>query len=572
MHPGIQWNGSRPAKNKVSVNIHDCTEDENGIADWQGEGVCIKGTLPMERITQVSLKQKLMSITTDWVTETLFEDSAFMRKYVMQFQCFYKKHVGGYLKTKGICAEKCVLIYKGGNVIVNYIADIAAHSEVFNPLIAKSDVDFLVYAPDKAFFNDHMGEITKLIVKAVYDQLAWLRGQTQMKLLTCKRLQQLLPKYIDEGNTFGMGIAHAVPEARLDTFILSEQSKVLSQVANSTASSASAASASAHQQCASIVIQRDALIKDAATPVNDPMYVTYNDSLRFKMQGVNGDAKFNLVRIKYNVKLLNTQKECTMRVPGEVLDVSISLPDDFKIHATRNMRLNDWTRVRKNDIRVPTIQYLAYHDLHNILFEEQEFPWHDIKYEKRLARLVLLLQLIEVGADKLDDSQLYKYDSTKTKNAKTVELNTATHLILKFSTCKNIDNLLIWISDVQRNNVPEKVTVDGPFGKLREWIAGVKCKVDKNRAEYANFETFLATCVKLLAESTGAVHSYFNQYVEEYHENNTNNAIATLPQSTAAATKSATSRIACRLKKLAVSLPPARVLYPVAKVDIKFPA
>jgi hypothetical protein len=506
-------------------------EDESGFEHLKDGGTCIRGTLPMERPTDITKKQEFMATTTDWVTETLFSDRAFMQKYVQQFQCFYNKHVGAYLDAKNEDREKCVLIFKGGNVIVNYIADIAEHSDVFKPLITKSDIDFLVYAPDESFFNEHMGEITKRIVKAVYDQLAWLRSQTQMISLNTVQL----PKYTKDNE-------NAVRETRLDTFILNKDSEVLNEVGASIKQSGV-------NQCASIILQRDALLSDvkpkntSGVPAQDPMYVTYNDTLRFKMRGVaNGVAKFNLVRIKYNVKLFNDRGECWMRVPGEVLDVSISLPDDFKIQTIKNEDLDVWTRRRKDGIRVPTIKYLAYHDLHNILFEEQEFPWHDIKYEKRLARLVLLLQLIELGADELDDSQLYHLNPKQTKSVRQNQLNASTDLILKFSEHTNIENLVRWISDVQQGKeVPTNDIIHGPFGKLREWISEVKCKIDKlkkdTNATMSSFDIFLSTCVHLLMNSTAAVHSYFTKYVEDYYEcNNANNASTTRPPPSTSAT------------------------------------
>jgi len=129
------------------------------------------------------------------------------------------------------------------------------------------------------------------------------------------------------------------------------------------------------------------------------VYVMFNNTLDF------AKSKFNLLRSKVNFTAImeNSNGELIKKnINGELIDVSIIdrktlLLEGQSIH--ENLEKNIKTYNISNEKYNLTFKSYSMsnlmHDLIFIVFENNEFPWDDRKYEKRLARLIFLY-LIEM--------------------------------------------------------------------------------------------------------------------------------------------------------------------------------
>jgi len=126
-------------------------------------------------------------------------------------------------------------------------------------------------------------------------------------------------------------------------------------------------------------------------------YSTLNDSVHFKQ------ANFSLIRTKFNlvayIKFSNG-KYGAKHIPGELIDISISSFNDLKIRHMNDIFINNFERytyVNQNaNYNIPSFEYYSYtlhnfiKDLLTILFDDNDYPWLDIKYEKRMHRVCIL--------------------------------------------------------------------------------------------------------------------------------------------------------------------------------------
>ena len=95
-----------------------------------------------------------------------------------------------------------------------------------------------------------------------------------------------------------------------------------------------------------------------------------------------------------NVQLEN-EIDCNMalpggasfHVPGELVDVSFSLPRDHKVVLLHGKSASQWTTL-KDGFRVPTLEHIL-DELWCILLVEKHLPWRDDKVDKRITRFVL---------------------------------------------------------------------------------------------------------------------------------------------------------------------------------------
>ena len=159
------------------------------------------------------------------------------------------------------------------------------------------------------------------------------------------------------------------------------------------------------------------LLKEYKIPVNlikgltlankikgSQLYSTYNPNILFK--GGDGFSRnFQLNRIKYNYiiyfkKQLSNGKILYLKdnIPGEILDLSHSLHKDVRKIQKHIVPYNDNDYFRPIHLLNYNINFMTYTikglitDLTMILFNEHGHkPWKDIKYLKRLYRLIFLV-------------------------------------------------------------------------------------------------------------------------------------------------------------------------------------
>ena len=126
---------------------------------------------------------------------------------------------------------------------------------------------------------------------------------------------------------------------------------------------------------------------------------------------------FDLYRVKFNVLLkkifnVNQQKYIEMYVPSEFLDVSIPKFYDHNLSILRDKLYNtsdyvhyfsklDNNKLECYNILTTNLKYTI-KDLNSILYEQNTFiPWNDLKYNKRIIRLLFLMFVVYYKKAKL---------------------------------------------------------------------------------------------------------------------------------------------------------------------------
>ena len=128
---------------------------------------------------------------------------------------------------------------------------------------------------------------------------------------------------------------------------------------------------------------------------NDIIYSTVNPNIQFSVLKGSLISEFSLLRIKIGFIIrcqLISGDIKYIKVPGELLDISIARINDYKIAQSKPeyYKLITFKDINK-EVYTQSYQGLII-DLFYILFMEN-FPWYDNKWEKRIDRLNLLLIL-----------------------------------------------------------------------------------------------------------------------------------------------------------------------------------
>ena len=171
--------------------------------------------------------------------------------------------------------------------------------------------------------------------------------------------------------------------------------------------------------------------------IQSEFYTSINDAVEFFLITL---VKFALIRTKINfIGYLQFPDNTygAIHLPGELIDISISAYEDSKNFKFENeLFSNHFTRYtfvnQNSNYTIPSFEYTSYNlrsfiaDLELILFNDNEFPWQDKKYDKRISRMYVLVfaelfsleqnQFIENGTNKLADLlQLIKYIYTDSR-------------------------------------------------------------------------------------------------------------------------------------------------------------
>jgi hypothetical protein len=133
-------------------------------------------------------------------------------------------------------------------------------------------------------------------------------------------------------------------------------------------------------------------------PLNSGVYQYYNETNRFKTNFEDKVNYFTLHRVKLNVILyFKTWSKYETNIaygffqcPSELIDIPIANFDDFK----KSLNFDKYLQEYENTIDGKNFLFNAYSiygiidDICKALFVEQEYPWGDVKFEKKIRRLV----------------------------------------------------------------------------------------------------------------------------------------------------------------------------------------
>lgn len=346
-----------------------------------------------DRVQIRTLKQKLSDITTTYVIKNLTNDT-----YKHLFLAFYNpmsKLLNQYAKQKGLrVPEDICLFYKGGNVFRIILNDIISimDSEEHTNLLKRSDADFQIFInPTLRGYNAVREDVSLLVTYVLYNLKHYLRRSRALRVSS--ELDLLKQDYIAELIAADVQIR----DVRMET--------------SRKAVRKDFAIAKGPYQGKEYVILRtfaDGIATgiDAGTPTT--YFISRNTSLDFKRKD-NLKAEFELIRFRRNFRMhisMKSGEEIMMDSPFELIDVSIPKGDDLGLkkmidHAQKYTRLYKFND--KFCFRAPTVEYQL-SDLHDLLFKQNEYPWHDIKYNKRITRYFLTIVVYEI-VEKLHNRQ-----------------------------------------------------------------------------------------------------------------------------------------------------------------------
>jgi hypothetical protein len=194
-------------------------------------------------------------------------------------------------------------------------------------------------------------------------------------------------------------------------------------------------------------------------PLNSGVYQYYNETNRFNTLYGNKINYFTLHRVKLNVILyFKTWSKYETNVaygffqcPSELIDIPISTYDDFK----RIINFNEYIQKYENNIDNVNFTFNAYSiygiidDICKALFVEQEYPWTDAKYEKKINRLVyFFLIYLNNAYSNWDEIKTKLENYFNTYNIGDAKLNFKTYEDKEIIEDKLYEKILNYLSEV----------------------------------------------------------------------------------------------------------------------------
>jgi hypothetical protein len=204
-----------------------------------------------------------------------------------------------------------------------------------------------------------------------------------------------------------------------------------------------------------------ALCNIDSTPCNSGVYQYYNETNRFVSNVGTEINYFTLHRLKLNVVLyFKTWSKYETNVaygffqcPSELIDVPISTFDDYKknLDFDKNLQEYENTIDNKNLIFYSYSIYGIVDDICKAIFVESLYPWDDIKYEKKINRLVyFFLIYLNNSYSNMDDIKNTLKNYFKTYDIADAKMNFKTYDDKSISSDEDLlyNKILKYISDV----------------------------------------------------------------------------------------------------------------------------
>jgi len=157
-----------------------------------------------------------------------------------------------------------------------------------------------------------------------------------------------------------------------------------------------------------------------------------------------------------------------MNIPGELIDLSISRFDDNRIKKFSTKKVEEMYAEYNFD-GLDNFKFCSYNleylilDLFEVIYTDNELPWQDVKYEKRLYRLFFfsIIELLSLNANELDlKSFMEKLVEISVENVGNIT-NDEDYFNKKFVTItnKNIKKLMFLRLFYQHEEIMKKKTM-----------------------------------------------------------------------------------------------------------------
>jgi len=156
------------------------------------------------------------------------------------------------------------------------------------------------------------------------------------------------------------------------------------------------------------------------------IYQYMNETNRFIVsEEKNYNTYFTLHRVKINIILYYKTDNDTIgqfRAPAELIDVPITFYEDYKSHGLNFSNVIKKYIYTLNNKSLEFYSYSLYgfiDDIYKALYVEQDYPWDDVKYNKKINRVLFLLLIYCLNnfnnIDQIiDEIKKYTNDNNKT--------------------------------------------------------------------------------------------------------------------------------------------------------------
>jgi hypothetical protein len=342
----------------------------------------------LDRVAVRTLQQRLADISTNYVIKN-FTD----KTYTKIFSAFYKpmaKLLDAYCRYKNFNIPNDICFYyKGGNVFRILLSDITNifTNQEYKDMMKRSDADFQIYINPSLPNNDKVREeVSLIVVYVLYNLKVYMRQGKGIRI--SNETDMMKADYIEELKKSSVNIddvkIYTKKEASRDDFIVGIGKIV----------------PTATDDKKFILIKKYPSILEGIDSSKSTYFISRNTSLDFNRRD-NKRATFDLIRFRRNFKLdisLKNGEKFVVGAPFEIIDVSIPRGDDYglkKMQANINKYVMEYTFNNNMMFRAPTLEYLL-EDLHDLLFKQNEYPWQDIKYDKRMTRYFLTVIVYEI--------------------------------------------------------------------------------------------------------------------------------------------------------------------------------
>ncbi len=366
--------------------------------------------------TELDKKRELNGIITEFVVNEFAKSQEQNLKFLKLVYGTFDAALKKYGKEKNLDEKQLFIVYKGGNIlrIIAYEVfdnlcgkSVQVLKKYYADSFKKSDADFSIYIdpklPNFAEIYDDMinlsyllqTEIRKVFTDDLTEYFEYYRFSYNGK-------KKLLEKYLNKLNE-----TSTVKEKKygFDTF----KSLVLQNVSSGEDNKYTP------KMDYEIDYQSgnpsDRYMVSLAPSGTNEIFISANKTLKF-LRGDGTYASFALVRSKVSLNAFYGDKMTD--VNGELIDVSIINQDNDGIHhffEHLEDNISQFTIGSDSDVFVIRSYSLGYllEDLEHILFDYSLSPWDDVKYAKRLKRILFIYFIILMTKNKMSNDNRIKY-------------------------------------------------------------------------------------------------------------------------------------------------------------------
>lgn len=405
----VRYNYKMIPTNKINELVNKIISKDFTIKKLNLEGTVKNFDQKNQSKQDQDKKRELNSVITEFVVNEFAKSQEQNLAFLKVVYGTFNEAIKSYANIKGLRKDQLFFVYKGGNIlrIIAYEVfdnlcgkSVQVLKKYYSDSFKKSDADFSIYIDPKL---SNFSEIYEDMINLSYllqTEIRKIFTSNMDKYFEYYRLNQNGKKQILEKYLKKLNETSVVKEKKFgyDTFrsLVLQNENYIPKID--------------YELDYSKTNPENKYMVNLTSDLNE-IYISANRTLKF-LRGDGTYASFALVRSK--VSLNGYYGDRYTDVNGELIDVSIVNKDNGGIeHFFDNLDKN----IRKfaigsgDDtyiIRSYSLSYLL-EDLEHILFEYSNYPWEDLKYGKRLKRILFIYFIILMTKNKMSNINRIKY-------------------------------------------------------------------------------------------------------------------------------------------------------------------